>query len=105
MICQLCGINETGLSDLCGECQKEVIEDHKKIDAFLYDGHSHHCACRLVWGDGECECRRQQNWIAPKPTTADSRLIANFDCPELHDYNREEELLALTHMIMIRDRL
>ena len=19
-------------------------------------GHTHHCACRIVWGDGECEC-------------------------------------------------
>jgi hypothetical protein len=105
MICLKCGITEAGKKDMCARCQDETDEENRQISAFHHDGHSYHCACRLVWGDGECECRRQQNWIAPKPTTADSRLIANFDCPELHDYNREEELLALTHMIMIRDRL
>ena len=34
------------------------------------EGHSHHCACRMVWGDGECEC--QKKGIIPGPI---SRLI------------------------------
>lgn len=38
------------------EWRTEEAENIKKIDAFVNSGHSHHCACRLVWGDGECEC-------------------------------------------------
>jgi hypothetical protein len=30
--------------------------DAAAILALEADGHSHHCACRQVWGDGECEC-------------------------------------------------
>ena len=26
------------------------------IDEIQSKGHPHHCACRQVWGDGECEC-------------------------------------------------
>lgn len=34
-----------GLKDDFGEIRKKMA-----------DGHTYHCACRLVWGDGECEC-------------------------------------------------
>ena len=29
------------------------------------DGHSHHCAHRIVWGDGECECELYQDGYDP----------------------------------------
>jgi hypothetical protein len=39
---------------------KEFVADHtddfKEIERIKRDGHIHHCACRQVWGDGECEC-------------------------------------------------
>lgn len=68
---------------ICNECKKEYekwskgIENHlcldcndkkwaeweieekdnlKRIDEIQKEGHSRHCACRQVWGDGECEC-------------------------------------------------
>jgi len=34
----------------------EHAEELKQIDAITEKGHSRHCACRQVWGDGECEC-------------------------------------------------
>lgn len=36
--------------------EKEEAENLKKIEELQGKGHSHHCACRQVWGDGECEC-------------------------------------------------
>ena len=26
------------------------------IEQLVEEGHPYHCACRQVWGDGECEC-------------------------------------------------
>lgn len=31
-------------------------EDDVKIKELIEVGHTRHCACRQVWGDGECEC-------------------------------------------------
>ena len=31
-------------------------ENLKKIEVIRKAGHSHHCACRQVWGDGACNC-------------------------------------------------
>ncbi len=33
-----------------------VSEDQANISRIQKQGHSYHCACRQVWGDGECEC-------------------------------------------------
>lgn len=52
-------------TDNCPQChdklkkewEKEHAEELKQIDTLEKQGHSPHCACRLVWGDGECECR------------------------------------------------
>ena len=30
------------------------------ITAFQNAGHTYHCSCRLVWGDGECECQGRE---------------------------------------------
>lgn len=30
--------------------------EYAEIDSFIDDGHTDHCAKRLVWGDGACEC-------------------------------------------------
>ena len=34
-------------------------EDDEKIDRLVKEGHSLHCSCRIVWGDGECECNQR----------------------------------------------
>lgn len=49
---------------LCSECnmkaweefEEDHAEDYKNIGRLQAEGHPHHCACRQVWGDGECEC-------------------------------------------------
>lgn len=38
------------------EWKSEEVENLKKITQLKNNGHPHHCACRQVWGDGECEC-------------------------------------------------
>lgn len=40
------------------ECLKQIKKLQKK-------GHSHHCACRQVWGDGECECHLYRKGYDP----------------------------------------
>ena len=39
------------------EWEKDEKENLDKIGQLRLEGHTHHCACRLVWGDGECECQ------------------------------------------------
>jgi len=51
-------------NDLCLECnakawenwEEEQTDSLAQIEAIQALGHSHHCACRQVWGGGECEC-------------------------------------------------
>lgn len=33
-------------------------EDRIKIKKLIKQGHTRHCAYRIVWGDGECTCTR-----------------------------------------------
>ena len=48
--CQRCG--DSTKQDLCDSCDL----DNKRIDKLIAKGHTHHCACRMAMGDGECEC-------------------------------------------------
>lgn len=34
----------------------EEFGDMEKVIKLEKEGHSYHCACRQIWGDGECEC-------------------------------------------------
>ena len=36
----------------------ELIDDKREIDRLVKAGHTYNCACRIVWGDGECECHQ-----------------------------------------------
>lgn len=36
--------------------EESYIEEEELISELQRKGHTYHCACRLVWGDGECEC-------------------------------------------------
>lgn len=62
MFCQMCGEKEAtvksdqGNLNLCELCFREWEKEHEEIKKHIKAGHSHHCACRQVWGDGECEC-------------------------------------------------
>lgn len=38
----------------------EHADDLKCIDALVAQGHTRHCACRQVWGDGECSCELEK---------------------------------------------
>lgn len=38
------------------EEQRQWDADNIEINKIIESGHSRHCACRQVWGDGECEC-------------------------------------------------
>lgn len=32
--------------------------EYRNIDELITQGHTNHCACRIQWGDGECECKK-----------------------------------------------
>ena len=55
MLCKLCGLKESFEEELCDDCEKQWDEDIDRVDALVSQGHTRHCACRQVWGDGECE--------------------------------------------------
>lgn len=68
MLCQMCEknevINETeGYPEMCESCIKEWQEDAKKFRELRKVGHTRHCACRILWGDGECECKNEEGGI------------------------------------------
>jgi hypothetical protein len=42
------------------EFEDEHAEDIGRIKEHQGWGHTYHCACRLVWGDGECECNKKK---------------------------------------------
>jgi hypothetical protein len=56
------------------EWETDEAEDLKRIKQLQKEGHSHHCACRQVWGDGECECDLYKkgydpyNWMNNNPS-------------------------------------
>jgi len=59
--CLQCG-QQKELSDsigICFDCVEENMIDYQRIEDIEKDGHTSHCACRQVWGDGECECSGQ----------------------------------------------
>ena len=39
-----------------GEWQEEEADNLEEITRLEKAGYPRHCACRQVWGDGECEC-------------------------------------------------
>ena len=58
------GLLDVPENNLCLDCNEKAWKDwevrHKdeldEIKKIQEQGHPHHCACRQVWGDGECEC-------------------------------------------------
>ena len=45
-----------------GEHRKETPEEREQMDQIKRleaEGHRWHCARRMVWGDGECECKER----------------------------------------------
>ena len=53
--CPQCGYLFIGI-DICSECHGLNERYHKEIIYLLDKGHTGHCAQRIVYGDGECEC-------------------------------------------------
>ena len=43
-------------TEVCGGCEREMAINNLEIKNYKSQGHTDHCARRLVWGDGECEC-------------------------------------------------
>lgn len=41
---------------LCDDCEEENAQAKAKAESLLEAGHTRHCAHRIIWGDGECEC-------------------------------------------------
>lgn len=60
-ICPQCD-NKVGVEELtkngsvCASCREQNDIDNQRISELVIKGHMDHCAKRIVWGDGECEC-------------------------------------------------
>lgn len=74
--CERCGdlFKEVGSTDYyCVRCndilwkqwEVEEADNLKEIDRLIEKRHSHHCACRIVWGDGECTCDMEKRGYDP----------------------------------------
>lgn len=61
MDCRICGkeveyMAFAGAPALCDACSSESLRQHNAIKKLVSEGHTEHCAERMTWGDGECEC-------------------------------------------------
>lgn len=64
-------INEEKIKDWL----KETEAERKKIDDLIKSGHSHHCACRIIWGDGICTCRLGIDMEKEKEDKLEMKLV------------------------------
>ena len=66
--CRFCG--DTHKKNCCPDIQ-ELLDENKpnffgmdeysdEIEILIDEGHTDHCAKRIVWCDGECECNRKE---------------------------------------------
>jgi hypothetical protein len=53
-VCDVAKAADEGMSMIDEE--RLYQEELKQIREIETQGHTYHCACRQVWGDGECEC-------------------------------------------------
>lgn len=61
VVCPQCGNKKTFLDpqttdEPCYACSSENRNDQLRQASLVNKGHTHHCAIRQIWGDGECEC-------------------------------------------------
>lgn len=54
--------------------EDEHTEELEQIKAIQAKGHPHHCACRQVWGDGECECDLYKKGYDPYAWMKNNRI-------------------------------
>jgi murein endopeptidase len=52
-----------GYPELCVSCVADWRNDAEAYRKIRSLGHTRHCACRIVWGDGECECKNEEGGI------------------------------------------
>lgn len=58
MLCAMCGNRESAdQKEVCNTCDFEIEVQNGRIEGLTEWGHTFHCASRIVFGDGECECQ------------------------------------------------
>ena len=45
------------------EWEEEEVDNITKVKAFQRQGHTLHCACGIIWGNGICTCT-PGDWLA-----------------------------------------
>jgi hypothetical protein len=57
--CFMCGrvLSFVEKFNCCAGCKAEAKNNLKRINELIIAGHTRHCAYRMIWGDGECECK------------------------------------------------
>jgi len=61
---------------LWAEWEDEHVEELEQIKVIQANGHPHHCACRQVWGDGECECDLYEKGYNPYAWMKNNKVTA-----------------------------
>ena len=62
--CKQCGEKISYLQpqdEICEYCVRQNRYDQLKQVQLINKGHTHHCAMRQTWGDGECECGKKDS--------------------------------------------
>lgn len=68
--------------------EENFIEDQKEIWRLQDEGHTAHCACRLVWGDGECECELK----GKKPPIISQMILKAMNNPcKVHQFRKDKD--------------
>ena len=47
------------------EWEIEEVDNLARIEELVKEGHSHHCSCRQILGDGECTCNLEKSGYDP----------------------------------------
>lgn len=78
--CEICGRELCEYNqDVCNGCSKRINADQKRIKELEAEGHNSHCACRQVWGDGECECNLYAKGYDPYAWMKGKKVIVMRD--------------------------
>lgn len=61
MNCYQCGRSmKDSKGKVCPACVQQNERDFQELSKLHSQGHTLHCARRIVWGDGECECSMRE---------------------------------------------
>lgn len=68
----------------------EVNLEIEAIKKFKAEGHTHKCACRMLWGDGVCECGKDKRHVVGENMEVSKQLDEWVKGNPIHNQDRDE---------------